>query len=732
MGTRLDRKALPLVAGLLALAMSSFVPRPAVARDNPYGMDIHSPSGAELTLFMDKLRAAGIGWAHVAVIWPYVESSPGTYDWSVYDAIVAAAQQRQINVLATILYTPAWATSYPTWTGIPDTTAWVNFCTTAAARYKGSINYWGLWNEPNLAEFWAGSRQQYIDLLLKPGADAIHAANPMAHVGGPALAHLGSAKWYDWLDDVILQAGDHLDFVTHHVYDTSGNRQVTSKLNDSTVFGNSPELWSIEPPSVREVLHHSGWFGRPFWLTETGWQSQPNGEAQQAAYYGGMLTDWFTDYPGQTWIDKIFFYEMIDYPPNGTTWGILRADGSAKQAYEVYQNFITAHTFQPVDDAQLVASTLPTSMETGQTITVRLTFKNTGVSTWTEAAQYRLAAANDQDAFAAPRQFLAPGDAIAPGQQVTFSFSMTAPASPGTYHTQWQMLKEGLARFGGIVSQNVVVAQAPPRADLDLPLLSDHFSVEVSWHDPISGHAGFGRQVADSGQTGFFWFFDATNLELVVKMLDGRAVNGHYWFFYGGLSNVEYWITVNDLASGAVRTYYNPPGNICGGADASAFPLTTGAGAPSTAGPAAVPQSAPARYPTAVPVAAWTSQPFDGGGTAADASGSCVPGPQNLCLLASRFQVTARWSLPAGPGTGTAVTESDQTGAFWFFDPTNLELLVKVIDGRSLTGHFWVFYGALSNVEYWVKVTDTVTGASKRYHNSPGNICGVGDTAALD
>jgi hypothetical protein len=78
------------------------------------------------------------------------------------------------------------------------------------------------------------------------------------------------------------------------------------------------------------------------------------------------------------------------------------------------------------------------------------------------------------------------------------------------------------------------------------------------------------------------------------------------------------------------------------------------------------------------------------------------------------------------------VSEGDQTGAFWFFDPANLELLVKVIDGRALTGHFWFFYGALSNVEYWVTVTDTATGASKRYHNPPGDICGVGDTAALD
>jgi hypothetical protein len=54
-----------------------------------------------------------------------------------------------------------------------------------------------------------------------------------------------------------------------------------------------------------------------------------------------------------------------------------------------------------------------------------------------------------------------------------------------------------------------------------------------------------------------------------------------------------------------------------------------------------------------------------------------------------------------------------------------------VLDGRPLTGKFWVFYGALSDVEYWITVTDTVTGASKQYHNKRGNLCGKGDTSAL-
>jgi polysaccharide biosynthesis protein PslG len=739
-----------LAAAALLAALAALAVRPAAA--SPYGVNVHAPQGAQLGFVLDQVRGAGIGWIRIDLVWSDVETAPGVFDWSVYDALATAAEARGLSVYATLAYTPAWATHGPPTTGVPDDPGtWADFCARAAQRYASSIQYWGLWNEPNLSRFWSGTRQQYIDDILIPGADAIHGANAAAKVGGPELAHISSSQWFYWLRDSLNQAASRLDFVSHHVYDSDGDGAVTNRLTGATPFGGDPDLWTLIDPSVKEVLQNTGWWGRPFWLTETGWQSGEVSEATQAAYYTGLLNAWFTGQRGQGWVGQLFFYEIEDPTGSPTTWGILRADGSQKPAYVAYQNFITAHTFKPTDDAQLVAADLPTSMETGQTISVRLTFKNTGASIWTEAAEYRLGAANDQDPFAAARQFLAPGESVAPGQQATFTFALTAPANPGTYHTQWQMLKEGVERFGAIAAQDVVVTAAPPPEQRDLALLGDHFSVEVSWHDPISGHAGFGRQVAASDQTGFFWFFDQSNLELMVKALDGRSLNDHYWFFYGALSNVEYWITVHDLASGAVRTYYNAPGNICGGADTSAFPPPPGkAGAAAVAEPAAAlgpiaapgptlppePAGGPGREaaPESTPIAAiWTVQPFEGGPAAADqAAPNCSPGPETLCLLASRFQVTSHWSLPSGAGIGTAVSEGDQTGAFWFFDPANLELLVKVIDGRALTGHFWFFYGALSNVEYWVRVTDTVTGASKRYHNPAGNICGVGDTAALD
>ena len=63
--------------------------------------------------------------------------------------------------------------------------------------------------------------------------------------------------------------------------------------------------------------------------------------------------------------------------------------------------------------------------------------------------------------------------------------------------------------------------------------------------------------------------FDA--IEVVLKVLDGRPVNGKFWVFYGALSNVEYTLTVTDTQTGVEKTYFNPLGRLASVADTGAF-----------------------------------------------------------------------------------------------------------------------------------------------------------------
>ena len=107
--------------------------------------------------------------------------------------------------------------------------------------------------------------------------------------------------------------------------------------------------------------------------------------------------------------------------------------------------------------------------------------------------------------------------------------------------------------------------------------------------------------------------------------------------------------------------------------------------------------------------------------------------PANLCLAGQRFRIEVSFTDPrdGSTGQGQAVPLTEDTGVFWFFAPENLELMIKVLDGRPVNGHFWVFYGALSDVSYRITVTDTVTGEAREYDNAAHDLASRADTEAF-
>ncbi|MEO1087261.1 MAG: sialidase family protein, partial [Acidobacteriota bacterium] len=224
--------------------------------------------------------------------------------------------------------------------------------------------------------------------------------------------------------------------------------------------------------------------------------------------------------------------------------------------------------------------------------------------------------------------------------------------------------------------------------------LLDRFQVEVTWTD-FEDRTGHGRPWSMTPNTGGFWFFGPDNLEFTLKILDGRSFNDHFWLFYGGLSTVSYTLTATDLETGVVRTVQNTSGELIGGADTLAFPAPSG----------------------------------DAEVTAGHGVLSPAPEKSPLRLQEDRFEVEVFWVTEDGnSGLATGAKLSPDTATFSFFDPDNLEIFVKVLDGRSFNDHFWLFFTGLSNVYYDVVVTDTVTGEQRIYSNPQGSFGGLADT----
>lgn len=100
-------------------------------------------------------------------------------------------------------------------------------------------------------------------------------------------------------------------------------------------------------------------------------------------------------------------------------------------------------------------------------------------------------------------------------------------------------------------------------------------------------------------------------------------------------------------------------------------------------------------------------------------AGPCTPDAQSLCLSSGRFKVQASWQSSTASGMGTAIPGTSDTGQFWFFSTSNVEMVVKVLNVCSLSpARYWVFAGGLTNVQVTMTVTDMQTAAVKTYINT--------------
>ena len=101
---------------------------------------------------------------------------------------------------------------------------------------------------------------------------------------------------------------------------------------------------------------------------------------------------------------------------------------------------------------------------------------------------------------------------------------------------------------------------------------------------------------------------------------------------------------------------------------------------------------------------------------------TCQPDETTLCLpQGERFQATIDWrDFTGSTGSGQVSTRFNDGGVFYFFNPANTDLVVRLLDRCKFNDHFWVFAAATTNVEYTLTVTDTHTSETKSYFNPLG------------
>ena len=160
-----------------------------------------------------------------------------------------------------------------------------------------------------------------------------------------------------------------------------------------------------------------------------------------------------------------------------------------------------------------------------------------------------------------------------------------SPCNPGGWREEFELRRLGVGTYrvdvqigDGLYASKTFDVSAP--ANDRLVLHHSRFTVRVEWTEPGSGQRGAGHPVRLAESSGFFWFFSTANPEVMVKVLDGRSINGRYWVFIGPLTALALKVTVTDNSAcinQAVppcepsKVYEKPAFDLRGIADLEAF-----------------------------------------------------------------------------------------------------------------------------------------------------------------
>jgi hypothetical protein len=278
-----------------------------------------------------NLRAGAVRLWDAKVSWRRVQPTPTTFTWDVLDAAVANAKAiGATEITYTVGVVPMWAASnlrpaiygpgtaaHPT-----DDADYLRFVTAVAARYRGRISSYELWNEPNLKDFYNGTPQQLAELVERAAA-AIRAVDPAATIVAPSavVGPAGPADrgFFRQFARELERRGWPVDAVSVHLY-VPADRGPDTRAR----YLRASQRWFAD----------RGWTG-PMWDTETSYGDRREGAPIRRVYTGTTAAT----YVARTYIDsmrhgvpRVFWYGWeVD------TFGIdLTVDGRRTPAGDAF------------------------------------------------------------------------------------------------------------------------------------------------------------------------------------------------------------------------------------------------------------------------------------------------------------------------------------------------------------------------------------------------------------
>lgn len=315
-------------------------------------------SAIELESALEQIRSANFRWVRQFAYWDEIETERGAFDWDAWDQVAAALRRyRELEPVVVLMNSPPWARENrgddeSTRTAPPHALAdFAAFSREFAARYGDVIDYYQVWDEPNLGDAWGGSdpRPAAYVALLAAAREAILHADPSARIVAAGLAptvetagrNISDIRYLDAM--YALGARELMDAVAGKPYGQfsapSDRRVDEGLLNFSRII------------ALREVMLANGDGKKPLWASNYGWNALPGDWRGDASIWGEVTEDEQVQFTLEAldrvhrempWLGPLFLQHWQPaVEPTSAQWGfaLVKQDGSESALLHALQAY---------------------------------------------------------------------------------------------------------------------------------------------------------------------------------------------------------------------------------------------------------------------------------------------------------------------------------------------------------------------------------------------------------
>lgn len=321
------------------------------------GSDVYFMDATNVSRTFDIAVAGIAGGIRFDIPWYFVQNQQAAFNWTVVDTLVAQANARNLFVLGSIVSSPPWAAaanSGTPWVRPRSASEYADFCGAVATRYRGKIDAYEIWNEPNGTLFFSPSVDPaFYTSMVKTAYPRIKAVDPSVTVLAGALAQTGTVAGnmssIDFLTGMYANGlAGSCDAVSFHPYEWTFNTTFAQQMR-------SPGSAMRQAIALHNLMKANGDGAKKLWASEFGVPTVGSvSQATQNTLLVGSLQQWQEvsfggplfihslrdKATGSSNIEDVFGVATTAYAPKTALYGLNGlADGGFPKRYE-YQVFM--------------------------------------------------------------------------------------------------------------------------------------------------------------------------------------------------------------------------------------------------------------------------------------------------------------------------------------------------------------------------------------------------------